>query len=100
MPPTPALPGAQTTGPQVGGGPDYEALLNSPSNLVRNPSFEIGDTLPDDWPGGAEGERPAAAQMGLVEPGLFGRRCARISIPHGSPSAWFGWRQNVHRRAQ
>ncbi|MHB9076996.1 MAG: carbohydrate binding domain-containing protein [Pirellulaceae bacterium] len=91
----PALPGAPTKGPQVGGGPDYEALLDSPSNLVRNPSFEIGDTLPADWPGGMEGERPAAAQMSLTKPGLFGERCARISVPHGSPSTWFGWRQSV-----
>ena len=34
--------------------------------------------------------------MGVVEPGLFDGHCARLSIPHGSPSAWCGWRQNVH----
>ena len=91
----PALPGAQTAGPKVGGGPDYETLLSGPRNLVRNPNFEIGDTLPDNWSGGAAGERPADAQMSLVEPGLFGAPMRRISIPHNSASAWFGWRQDV-----
>ena len=91
----PGAPGAQTAGPRVGGGPDYEALLSSPSNLVRNPSFEAGDAIPDGWFGGAASEHPAAAVMGLVEPGLFGKRCARIRLPHGAPSTWLGWRQDV-----
>ena len=93
-------PGNPARGPKVGGGPDYEALLSSPRNLVRNPSFESGDTLPDDWPGGAAGERPADRQMALVEPGLFGERCARISIPHGSPVNLVRLAAERARRAQ
>ena len=74
---------------------DYEALLSGDLNLVRNGSFELGDALPEDWPGGAEGERPKDTEMGLDEPGLFGSRSARIHIPHESKPAWTGWRQDV-----
>lgn len=91
----PALPGAQAQRLKVGAGPGYEALMNSPRNLVRNPSFEAGVNLPDDWPGGAEGEKPAGTEMGLVSPGLFGQRCARMHVPATSTPAWTGWRQNV-----
>ncbi len=76
-------------------GGDYAALMDSPRNLCRNPSFEQGDKLPTDWPGGAEGERPAGSEMGLTTPGLFGARAARIVVPHGANRAWLGWRQNV-----
>ncbi|MFQ6096585.1 MAG: carbohydrate binding domain-containing protein, partial [Armatimonadota bacterium] len=79
--------------PRVGS--DYAALLESDRNLVKNPSFELGDVLPTDWPGGAEGDRPAGTVTGLDEPGLFGKRCARIHIPHGAKTAWTGWRQDV-----
>lgn len=73
----------------------YERLLNSPVNLVRNPSFEEGATQPDGWPGSAEGMRPAGAELGFAEPGLFGKRCVRMYIPHTSQKAWTGWRQDV-----
>lgn len=73
----------------------YAALLASPRNLAKNPSFESGDDQPDAWPGGAEGQRPAGVTMGFDQPGLFGRRCARISIPHDAKPAWTGWRQDV-----
>ncbi|MBM4093494.1 MAG: DUF4091 domain-containing protein, partial [Planctomycetes bacterium] len=91
----PALPAAQTDGPKFGGGPDYEALLNSPSNLVRNASFEAGETTPEGWFGGAPGDHPAEAQLGIAEPGLWGSRSARIHVPHGSTTTWLGWRQDV-----
>jgi len=74
---------------------DYAGLLNSPRNLVQNPSFERGEGLPESWPGGAEGERPAGTTMGFDEPGLFGARCARMHIPHDADKAWTGWRQHV-----
>ncbi|MCS6858866.1 MAG: DUF6067 family protein [Abditibacteriales bacterium] len=73
----------------------YADLLNSERNLVKNPSFEIGDALPDDWRGGAEGERPAGTTLGLDEPGLFGKRCAKTFIPRDAQKAWTGWRQDV-----
>ena len=74
---------------------DYATLLDSDRNLVKNPSFELGDQLPDDWPGGAEGERPARTTTGFDTPGLFGERCAKMHIPHDSKKAWTGWRQDV-----
>lgn len=74
---------------------NYEALLHSPLNLAKNPSFELGATLPEDWPGGAEGEKPAGASLGFDEPGLFGKRCVKIHVPHEAQKAWTGWRQNV-----
>jgi hypothetical protein len=74
---------------------EYAALLASPANLVKNPSFEEGEILPEDWPGGAEGQRPAGTEMALVEGGLFGRRCVRMHIPAEAPKAWTGWRQDV-----
>ncbi|HOJ22410.1 MAG TPA: hypothetical protein PLY56_12840, partial [Armatimonadota bacterium] len=73
----------------------YEALLDGPRNLARNASFEQGTALPDEWPGGAEGESPAGTRMGLDEAGLFGKRCVRMQIPHDSKLAWTGWRQDV-----
>jgi hypothetical protein len=73
----------------------YERLLSSSVNLVRNASFEDGVDLPDAWPGSAEGTRPEGAQLGLAEPGLFGKRCVRMYIPHTSQKAWTGWRQDV-----
>ena len=74
---------------------DYAGLLASPRNLVKNPSFELGRDMPDDWPAGAEGQRPAGTVLGFDEPGLFGERCARMFIPHDSTPAWTGWRQDV-----
>ena len=73
----------------------YEDILGSAANLVENASFEQGDGLPEAWPGSAEGSQPAGTQMGLVEPGLFGRRAARLHIPHDAQKAWTGWRQDV-----
>ena len=94
-PVNPALPQAADNALKLVAGPDYEALLNSPRNLVKNPSFEQGEALPADWPGGAEGERPADTRMGLDTPGLFGKRCAVVEIPKTSKKAWTGWRQDV-----
>ncbi len=73
----------------------YEELLESEYNLVKNPSFEIGQGLPADWAGGAEGAEPPGTIMGLDSPGLFGKRCAKVSIPRGVQKAWTGWRQSV-----
>jgi hypothetical protein len=73
----------------------YEQILNSPANLSRNPSFEEGKGTPDAWPGSAEGARPEGTELGLAQPGLFGKQCARMHIPHTSQKAWTGWRQDV-----
>ncbi|MBC7326845.1 DUF4091 domain-containing protein [bacterium] len=73
----------------------YVHLLESEHNLVKNPSFEQGDNLPADWEGGAEGTQPSGTIMKLDSPGLFGKHCAKLFIPHGAQLAWTGWRQNV-----
>lgn len=73
----------------------YSELLDSRYNLVKNPSFEIGEKLPDGWEGGAEGSQPPGTIMGFDSPGKFGRRCVKLFIPHGVQKAWTGWRQNV-----
>ncbi len=78
-----------------GDGGDYAALAGSHVNLARNPSFEEGGVLPDDWPGGAEGERPAGAELERVEEGRLGRWATRMHIPDGTTPAWTGWRQDV-----
>lgn len=93
--PNPALPGGDTRGARSINLGDYAALLASPRNLVRNGSFEAGQDLPDDWPGGAEGERPAGAEMGLAPGGLFGAKCVRLHVPERAARAWVGWRQDV-----
>jgi hypothetical protein len=93
--PNPAVPGGVNRVAAQVSLTDYAALLSSPLNLARNPDFEAGDGLPEAWLGGAEGERPADTEMGLVSGGLFGRRCVRMRIPHTSKPAWTGWRQEV-----
>lgn len=86
-----------STDPRVkpGSGLGYAGLLQSRRNLVRNASFESGQDLPEAWPGGAEGDRPAGTVMRLDAGGRFGKRCVRLHIPHGARLAWTGWRQNV-----
>lgn len=74
---------------------DYGALVASERNLVRNPSFESGADVPEDWPGSAEGDMPAGGALGFDQPGLFGKRCVKMHIPHGAEPAWTGWRQDV-----
>ena len=76
-------------------GTEYAGLLAGSHNLVKNASFETEADLPDDWPGAAEGQRPVGATMRLDEPGLFGKRCVRLHIPHDAKKAWTGWRQHV-----
>jgi hypothetical protein len=71
------------------------ALVESPRNLVRNPSFELGADTPADWQGSAEGEMPRGTVMGFDAPGRFGGRDVKVQIPHGVDLAWTGWRQDV-----
>ncbi|MBT4814239.1 MAG: DUF4091 domain-containing protein [Lentisphaerae bacterium] len=73
----------------------YASLLASPANLVRNPSFESGDALPDEWPGAAEADQAGGVRYGFAEPCAFGARCASYTIPHDSGKDWVGWRQSV-----
>ena len=84
------VPKTERTSPKA-----YAALLASPANLVKNPSFEKGDTLPDQWPGTAEGENARGVRYGFGTPSAFGTRCAGLIVPHDSGKDWVGWRQSV-----
>ncbi|MFW6171191.1 MAG: glycoside hydrolase domain-containing protein [Planctomycetota bacterium] len=83
--------------------PDFEAaeqlgygeLLRGKHNLVKNPSFEHSDKLPEEWTGGAPGERPDDAEMSIVEAGRFGEQAVRLHLPAGSKPKWAGWHQSV-----
>ncbi len=84
------LPTTERTDPRA-----YAALLALDANLVKNPSFETGEPLPEHWPGSSERQAAAGVQYGLDSPGVFGPRCARIVVPHESQPDWVGWRQDV-----
>jgi hypothetical protein len=84
------VPATERTSPRA-----YAALLSQPANLVKNPSFEQGDELPDDWPGTAEKDKLSGVQYGFGSPGVFGKRCAKITVPHQDQADWVGWRQDV-----
>ncbi|MBI2298939.1 MAG: DUF4091 domain-containing protein [Armatimonadetes bacterium] len=73
----------------------YDDLLNSPANLVRNPSFEDADAMQATWPGGTEGQQAAAVKVERVDGGKFGTHCVRITVPPEAPANWVGWRQKV-----
>jgi len=79
---------------------DYQTfarLVNSPLNRVRNPSFEIGEGIPEGWqlagigPGGALG---SCEPFDPPIPGLGGRVLC-LEVPEGIPSQWRGFRQSV-----
>ena len=92
----PALPGAAAQETRQNAPvAEYQRLLASQANRVKNPDFEAGDPLPEHWSGGAKNQHPAAVEMGLDSRGLFGRRCVRIAYPESSSPQWVGWRQDV-----
>ena len=68
----------------------YAALLRSPSNLVRNADFSAGDTLPDGWDGPQRAGDPGHTFYSVDRPGLFGRQCARLTVPHDAGATWRG----------
>ncbi len=72
-------------------GADYAGLLESPVNLIQNPSFELGDPLPEGW----RASDPTGAMLTLDAPGKFGERCARIDFPDEGEKSWLGWTQDV-----
>jgi len=67
------------------------------ANLVRNPGFEDGGTMPDNWSTGAPPQGPDGVTFGLDTPASegFGNRCIRMHVPPHVPNAWRGWRQSV-----
>ncbi len=72
-------------------------LLLGKHNLVKNPSFEQGDDLPDGWSSTGPATGPDGVTFGVdaaAHEGL-GRRSATMHVPRGATSAWRGWRQDV-----
>lgn len=72
-------------------GRDYAGLLASPYNLVLNPSFDTGQTMPDYWTYSSADP----TTKGRVQPGLFGTACVVNAVPHGTPLGWPGWHQDI-----
>ena len=94
--PNPALPGGGSQTAEIAmAQPDYARLLSNSCNLVKNPSFEAGQELPEQWFGGEAARKQGGPQMGLVDEGLFGKRCARMTFPTNAQPEWVGWRQDV-----
>ncbi len=79
-----------------GAGPDAGSLVDSAVNLVRNPSFERGEPLPDAWTASGQSQ-PQGVRFGLDATlrGAIGGRCAKLHVPADAPKAWRGWRQDV-----
>jgi hypothetical protein len=88
--PNPALPGGENARARAMAVSEYAALLSSPRNLAKNPSFEQGAEKPEAWSGADAGK-----VMGVDPNGLFGSRCARNTIPPERQKDWTGWRQDV-----
>lgn len=66
-------------------------------NLLKNPSFQRGEKLPQDWAiaGGDAGPGGPVFARDDLGVGRDGNRCAKMHVPHNSPPAWRGWRQTV-----
>jgi hypothetical protein len=87
--PNPAIPGGGDLRARAMAVSEYAGLLASPGNRAQNPSFEQGAEKPDAW-------IPSDPKVMASDPeGLFGRRCARTTVPVEKQKAWTGWRQDV-----
>ncbi|MBO7687577.1 MAG: DUF4091 domain-containing protein, partial [Kiritimatiellae bacterium] len=77
--------------PQIGDIAAFEALLNGPANLVKNPSWEAGET---GWTRGTS--KPGGICFEVVTTGgRFGKAFAKTVIPRTVRPNWNGWRQSV-----
>ncbi len=65
-------------------------------NRVKNPSFESGQPMPDNWTCATDPPH-SGITAGLDDPGRadFGHRCVRLHVPADAPRQWRGWRQAV-----
>ena len=66
-------------------------------NLVKNPGFESGEQLPNDWTASGPAKSPQGVTYGFDEPGRedLGKRCAKMHVPADLPEGWRGWQQSV-----
>lgn len=78
-------------------GKSEPSITDIGSNLVRNPGFEEGASMPDNWSTGAPPQSPHGVTYGFDKPGRdgLGDRCSRMHVPRDAPNAWRGWRQGV-----
>lgn len=83
--------------------PDTEPVRNAAAetdalhNLVRNPGFENGQPLPNDWTTSGISQRDGVT-LGLDDAprqAFAGARSARMHVPASAAKAWRGWRQDV-----
>ena len=89
---------ADDEGSARGAGPDrdYERLLFSTRNLVKNPSFEDGKELPAFWK--PVGEGTVGVKFGVDEtvPPVGGqKRCVRLEVSAEAKPGWYGWHQSL-----
>ena len=74
-----------------------DAAVTAAGNLVKNPGFELGDELPDDWSSTGPARSPKGTTFGFDSPGraALGKRSAKMHVPHGVEPGWRGWHQGV-----
>ena len=77
--------------PRLGDAKTFEALLNGPANLVRNPSWEADRAGWTTGPGKPDGISYEVVTTG----GRFGNAFAKVEIPRTVRPNWNGWRQQV-----
>ena len=77
--------------PRLGDAKVFEALLNGPANLVRNPSWEADRAGWTTGPGKPDGISYEVVTTG----GRFGSAFAKVEIPRTVRPNWNGWRQQV-----
>ena len=70
----------------------WKKLFNSNLNMVRNPDFEKGKTLPEEWSSSAKAK---GVTLSKSEKGLFGKYCAETVISKDAHPSWYGWRQYI-----
>ncbi|NLF69441.1 MAG: DUF4091 domain-containing protein [Candidatus Anammoximicrobium sp.] len=71
-------------------------LVDSAVNLVRNPSFEAGEGLPDAWTAsGASQSQAVTFGFDDSRRGPGDSRCAKMHVPDEAARSWRGWRQDV-----
>ncbi len=70
----------------------WKKLLHSNLNLIKNPDFEEGDSLPSSWTTSSENKAIHYSKAGK---GLFGDFCAETIVPATEGGNWYGWRQTI-----
>jgi hypothetical protein len=75
----------------------FVRFVKSPLNRVRNPSFEIGEELPEAWQPMGISSGGARASCVLLPPPCsgLGSRVLCLEVPANIPRQWRGFRQSV-----